>query len=140
MKTLKNVRIWMIGLLTLSLASCGDDIINYTMENTDEALCNKLWIDNNYVNEEGVSGTHQLRFFNDGNGEEYIISPEAGGGSNTTNRTITWRWTDASKECLQYTIPNGTVLYLDNVWVRDHYLSCEIDGRQVTFVEANYQH
>ena len=53
---------------------------------------------------------------------------------------ITWRWTDASKECLQYTIPNGTVLYLDNVWVRDHYLSCEIDGRQVTFVEANYQH
>ena len=32
--------VWM-----LSLASCGDDIINYTMENTDEALCGKLWID-----------------------------------------------------------------------------------------------
>ena len=51
MKALKNVRIWMICLLTLSLTSCGDDIVNYTMENTDEALCNKLWIDNDYVNE-----------------------------------------------------------------------------------------
>lgn len=130
----------MIGLLTLSLASCGDDIINYTMENTDEALCNKLWINNNYVDEAGTSGTHQLHFFNDGNGMERTIIPEDEGGSYTTERDITWRWTDASKECVQYAYPSGTVKYLDNVWVRDHYLSCEIDGRQVTFVEANYQH
>lgn len=140
MKALKNVRIWMIYLLTLSLTSCGDDIVNYTMENTDEALCNKLWIDNDYVNESGASGTYQLRFFSDGNGEERTIIPEGEGGSNTIERSITWKWTDASKECVQYAYPSGTVKYLDNVWVREHYLSCEMDGQPVTFVEANYQH
>ena len=140
MKALKNVRIWMICLLAFSLASCGDDIVNYTMENTDEALCNKLWIDNNYENEEGASGTYQLHFFSDGNGMERTIIPEGEGGSNTIERDIIWKWTDASKECVQYAYPSGTVKYLDNVWVRDHYLSCEIDGHPVTFVEANYQH
>lgn len=126
--------VWM-----LSLASCGDDIINYTMENTDEALCGKLWIDDSYVTSEGYAGTYQLRFFDGGDGQE-ITSWQVDGGTNTFDRNITWRWTDSSKECLQLTYPDGTSRYLENVWVRDHYLSAAIEGRTVVFVDAEHQH
>lgn len=126
--------VWM-----LSLASCGDDIINYTMENTDEALCGKLWIDDSYVTSEGYAGTYQLRFFDGGDGQE-VTSWQVDGGTNTFDRNITWRWTDSSKECLQLTYPDGTSRYLENVWVRDHYLSAAIEGRTLVFVDANYQH
>ena len=126
--------VWM-----LSLASCGDDIINYTMENTDEALCGKLWIDDSYVTSEGYAGTYQLRFFDGGDGQE-VTSWQVDGGTNTFDRNITWRWTDSSKECLQLTYPDGTSRYLENVWVRDHYLSAAIEGRTVVFVDAEHQH
>ena len=62
------------------------------------------------------------------------------GGTNTFDRNITWRWTDSSKECLQLTYPDGTSRYLENVWVRDHYLSAAIEGRTVVFVDAEHQH
>ena len=126
--------VWM-----LSLASCGDDIVNYTMENTDEALCGKLWIDDSYVSDDGFPGTYQLRFFEEGDGQE-ITAWQVDGGTNTFDRNITWRWTDSSKECLQLTYPDGTSRYLENVWVREHYLSAQISGRMVVFVDANYQH
>lgn len=126
--------VWM-----LSLASCGDDIINYTMENTDEALCGKLWIDDSYITSEGYAGTYQLRFFDGGDGQE-VTSWQVDGGTNTFDRNITWRWTDSSKECLQLTYPDGTSRYLENVWVRDHYLSAAIEGRTVVFVDAEHQH
>lgn len=135
----KKMSLFIISLWTLCLASCGDDIVNYTMENTDEALCGKLWIDDNYTTDEGLVGTYQLRFFDGGDGQE-VTSWQVDGGTNTFDRNITWRWTDSSKECLQLTYPDGTSRYLENVWVRDHYLSAEIEGRTVVFVDANYQH
>ena len=50
METWKKMSIcFIMSVWMLSLASCGDDIVNYTMENTDEALCGKLWIDDSYV-------------------------------------------------------------------------------------------
>ena len=112
--------LFIISLWALCLASCGDDIVNYTMENTDEALCGKLWIDDNYTTDEGLVGTYQLRFFDGGDGQE-VTSWQVDGGTNTFDRNITSR-------------------YLENVWVRDHYLSAEIEGRTVVFVDANYQH
>ena len=84
-------------------------------------------------------GTYQLRFFEEGDGQE-ITAWQVDGGTNTFDRNITWRWTDSSKECLQLTYPDGTSRYLENVWVRDHYLSAQISGRMVVFVDANYQH
>ena len=135
----KKMSLFIISLWALCLASCGDDIVNYPMENTDEALCGKLWIDDNYTTDEGLAGTYQLRFFDGGDGQE-VTSWQVDGGTNTFDRNITWRWTDSSKECLQLTYPDGTSRYLENVWVRDHYLSAEIEGRTVVFVDANYQH
>lgn len=140
METLKHMKIFLITLLALNLVSCGgDDVTVYTMENTDEALCGKLWIDDTYVTAEGYTGTYQLRFFQGGEGQE-ITSYQINGGTNTFDRDITWRWTDDSKECLQLTYTDGTAHYLENVWVRDHYLSCQMDGHSYVFVDANYQH
>lgn len=130
----KKMSLFIISLWAFCLASCGDDIVNYTMENTDEALCGKLWIDDNYTTDEGLAGTYQLRFFDGGDGQE-VTSWQVDGGTNTFDRNITWRWTDSSKECLQLTYPDGTSRYLENVWVRDHYLSAEIEGRTVVFVD-----
>ena len=93
----------------------------------------------NYTTDEGLTGTYQLRFYSGGKGQEVVILPVTG-GTNTTDKEITWRWTDESKECLQWVYTDGTVRYMDNVWVRQHYLSGELDGEQLTFVEANYQH
>lgn len=140
METWKKMSIcFIMSVWMLSLASCGDDIINYTMENTDEALCGKLWIDDSYITSEGYAGTYQLRFFDGGDGQE-VTSWQVDGGTNTFDRNITWRWTDSSKECLQLTYPDGTSRYLENVWVRDHYLSAAIEGRTVVFVDAEHQH
>ena len=137
MKTLNAWRMLWVCIFVFTLSSCGDDVY-YTLENNDNDLCNKLWI-TNYTTDEGLPGTYQLRFYSGGKGQEVVILPVTG-GTNTTDKEITWRWTDESKECLQWVYTDGTVRYMDNVWVRQHYLSGELDGEQLTFVEANYQH
>lgn len=139
METLKCVKFLLISFFVFGLTSCGDDITVYTMENTDEALCGKLWIDDTYETAEGYTGTYQLRFFQGGEGEE-ITSWQVDGGTNTFDRDITWRWTDDSRECLQLTYPDGTARFLENVWVRERYFSCLLDGHSYVFVDANYQH
>ena len=56
------------------------------------------------------------------------------------DRQISWRWTDDSKECIQLIYNDGSAQYLENVWVRDHYLSAEVDGLSLTFVDANHRY
>ena len=111
----------------------------YTIDNTDEALCNKLWIEDHYVTSDGQEATYQLRFNTDGTGQE-ITSWSIGTGTTTIDRQISWRWTDDSKECIQLIYNDGSAQYLENVWVRDHYLSAEIDGLSLTFVDANHRY
>ena len=125
-------------VLACTFASCGDDIY-YTIDNTDEALCNKLWIEDHYVTSDGQEATYQLRFNTDGTGQE-LTSWAIGTGTNIIDRQISWRWTNDSKECIQLIYNDGSAQYLENVWVRDHYLSAEIDGLSLTFVDANHRY
>lgn len=140
MKRLNNI--WGIFLCcfmaSLAFTSCGDDVYYITPENTDENLCNKLWI-TDYTASDGSTGTYQLRFYTDGKGQEVT---KTGGTGDTFlhDREINWRWVDDSRECLQWSYADGTVCYMDNVLVRQHYLTGEVDGQQMTFIEANYQH
>ncbi len=136
MKQMNVWRVLLLCLLTLSFASCGDDVY-YTLKNSDEDLCDKFWI-TSY--EEGeVSCSYQLNFFSGGKGEERLSRPVST-GTEVTYKEINWRWTDDSKECLQWSYTDGSVRYLENVWVRQHYLSGELDGKQLVFVESGYQH
>lgn len=137
MRQMNALRVLLWCVLTLTFVSCGDDVY-YTMENRDENLCNKLWI-TDFETEQGETGTYQLRFYSGGKGQEVVITP-VNGGTNTVDREISWQWTDGSKECLQWLYADGTVNYFENVWVREHYLSGKLDGKELVFVEANYQH
>lgn len=44
MKTLNYVKILLLCVFTIGLASCGDDVY-YTMQNSDDKLCGKTWIE-----------------------------------------------------------------------------------------------
>lgn len=137
MKTLNYMKVLLLCILTLSFASCGDDVY-YTMENNDDKLCGKTWVKESQ-NAEGLPTTYQLRFFKDKNkGQELSITYDAG-GKVTIDREFTWQWTDDSKEALKLTFADNKVKYFDNVWVRDHYLSGELNGEMITLVDANYK-
>lgn len=135
MKTLNVGKIVWLCALLIGLASCGDDVY-YTMENDDKKLCDRLWVDE-YTTEEGLFCTYQLRFFTNSKGQELTTTYDEG-GKTTVDREFSWRWTDGSKEALSLTFADGKVKYFENVWVRDHYLSGEIDGKIVMMKDANY--
>ena len=128
---------FMAAVLSTTLTSCGDDVY-YDIRNTDEALCGKSWVEYHYIlPDNGQQATYKLRFDDNGSGQE-LTSWVITAGTNTIDRDITWRWTDDSRECIQILYNDGASRFLDNVWVREHYLSAEIDGIPYTFIEANY--
>ena len=76
MKIQNYVKMWLLCVLALGFASCGDDVY-YTMENDDNKLCDKTWIEE-YNTEEGLLTTYQLRFFKDNNkGQEVSTTYDA---------------------------------------------------------------
>lgn len=131
------MKVLLLCILTLNFVSCGDDVY-YTMENDDNKLCGKTWVKESQ-NTEGLPTTYQLRFFKDKNkGQELSITYDAG-GKVTVDREFTWQWTDGSKEALKLTFADNKVKYFENVWVRDHYLSGDLNGEMITLVDANYK-
>ena len=44
MKTLNYVKILLLCVFTIGLASCGDDVY-YTMQNSDDKLCERTWVE-----------------------------------------------------------------------------------------------
>lgn len=73
MKTLNYVKILLLCVFTIGLASCGDDVY-YTMQNSDDKLCGKTWIEEYQTeNKDGVEVlcSHQLKFAKaDNSGQE----------------------------------------------------------------------
>ena len=51
MKILNLVKIVLLCVMTIGLASCGDDNY-YTIQNTDEKLCSDAWMED-YTTDEG---------------------------------------------------------------------------------------
>lgn len=67
----------MVCVWTFTLTSCGDDVTYYTIQNSDEMLCSRTWVEEyDTTNEDGVmvSCVHQLKFsalHNDKSGQEF---------------------------------------------------------------------
>lgn len=137
MKIQNYVKMWLLCVLTLVFSSCGDDVY-YTMENDDNKLCDKTWIEE-YNTEEGLLTTYQLRFFKDNNKGQEVSTTYDAGGKVIIDREFIWRWADDSKEVLKLTFADNKVKFFENVWVRDHYLSGKLDGKNVTLVDVNYK-
>ena len=144
MKTLNYVKILLLCVFTIGLASCGDDVY-YTMQNSDDKLCGKTWIEEYQTeNKDGVEVlcSHQLKFAKADNSGQEIWEYYRGGESRpyeTTSRTFTWKWMVKSMEGLTLNYGAGEIKYFDNVWVREHYLSGKLDGVVVMMVDANYK-
>ena len=54
MKILDFAKIMLLCVITMGMASCGDDIYYTTIQNSDEKLCGKNWVDESGVSMEKV--------------------------------------------------------------------------------------
>ena len=133
MKVFNFVRILLLTVVALGFSSCGDDVY-YTMQNSDEKLCGKVWVNGNET-DEGVAYTYKLKFDKNNKGQEVTVTYYAG-GKTTVDREFSWRWGDDSKESLRLTFTDGKVKYFENVWVRDHYLSGKLDGEVIMLSDS----
>lgn len=139
MKVLNLVKIMLLCVMTMGLASCGDDNY-YTIQNSDEKLCGKPWVEE-YTNDEGYLCTHQLEFTKVKQNNRDILSGKETtityvvGGTNKTTADFTWQWIDNSMEGLLLSYGNGDVKHFENVWVREHYLSGKLDGRVIVLTD-----
>lgn len=141
MKTFNAVKIVMLCLWVAVLSGCKDNVY-YTMENSDEKLCGKVWAEE-YTTSEGRY-RHQFEFTkirkNDReqrSGKETTVLYKSG-SKETTEKDFTWEWTDDTREGLTLNYGAGDVKYFDNVWVRERYLSGEWEGSTLVLTEENY--
>lgn len=56
MKILNLVKIVLLCVMTIGLASCGDDNY-YTIQNSDEKLCSDSWVEESTTRKKGRAGT-----------------------------------------------------------------------------------
>lgn len=137
MKIGKLMNIPLLCMLWMAVLSCGDDVY-YTMENSDQKLCGKTWL-KEYVTDNGLAGSYQLRFYMDNNKGQELTTTYDAGGKTTVDREFTWQWADGSEEGLRMKFNDNTIKYFDNVWVREHYLSGELEGEYILLIDTNYQ-
>ena len=137
MKILNLMKILLLCVITAGLVSCGDDNY-YTMKNSDDKLCGKVW-EETYLttNKEGaeVQCCHQLKFVKGASGQEvwgYYREWETRPYEVVT-RYFSWKWTDDVMEGLELDYGASNVVYFDNVWTRENYLSGRLNGKDVLF-------
>lgn len=145
MRILDFVKVLTLCILAPVMASCGDDVVYETIQNTDEGLCAHTWTETyEMTNEENLAVTcvHQLKFTKlDYSGQEiyeyYYVGQSRPYSSLTRN--FDWEWMDSAKEGLRLDFGAGNIVYFENIWVREHYLSGKLDGVEVTFADADYK-
>lgn len=136
MKTLNYLKIMLLCVLAVGFTSCGSD--DDEGADLDVRLC-RTWVEE-YAEDSQVY-THQLKFVRSGNsGQEQKkqYDPETG-TTHTETRDFTWAWQDNAKECLVLKYGAGETKYLENVWVREHYLSGRLGGEIIMMVDADYK-
>ena len=99
MKTLNYVKILLLCVFTIGLASCGDDVY-YTMQNSDDKLCESTWVED-YESDGMVTGAYQLRFYKKDNKGQEVSTTYTTDAKVTYDREFNWRWTDDSKKTLK---------------------------------------
>lgn len=140
MRKLNYASLVLLLMTMLTLGACGDDVY-YTddfLRNSDEKLCGKLWVDAYRINDMD-SCTHILYFRNDYKGTEthkYRKINSDGTVSDyykEVSENFYWEWIDNKMEGLKMDYIQKGILYFDNVWVRDNYLSGKFRGEMITF-------
>lgn len=142
MKEKGIIKWFLLLVLTISVSAC-QEWDNGIDRNSTEALCSKMWVET-YTTSDHYYCTHKLAFNPDGKGQEVFIYNNLDLNNKplpTVAKTIsygfTWDWANDNMEGLIMIYGNNDVLYFDNVWVRNDYLSGKFNGENVTFNNAN---
>ncbi|MDO3392240.1 hypothetical protein Q3C19_17445 [Bacteroides sp. ET489] len=135
MKTMNYAKICMLCVFALLLTACGKD--DDSTSNMNAKLC-RTWVEE--YTEGDVTYTHQLIFTQNGNSGQELKKKydHTSSTANTETRDFTWKWEDGTMECLVLSYGAGDVKYLENVWIREHYLSGKLDGVLIMMTDANY--
>lgn len=128
-------KICMLCVFALLLTACGKD--DDSTSNMNAKLC-RTWVEE--YTEDDVTYTHQLIFTQNGNSGQELKKKydHTSSTANTETRDFTWKWEDGTMECLVLSYGAGDVKYLENVWIREHYLSGKLDGVLIMMTDANY--
>ncbi|KAA6330375.1 hypothetical protein EZS27_020902 [termite gut metagenome] len=138
MRLLDGIKIALFLTALVGFNSCEMHYTDDYFRNSDAKLCDKLWERQYIVNDELC--THQLTFgITSGRRqgiETFIYQRKVYGKWETYLReyyNFDWKWANDAYEGIVIDHSIDGVLYFDNVWVRDYYLSGYLEGEEVTF-------
>jgi hypothetical protein len=142
---LRNVKIMLFLAILAGFSSCENYYTDDFFRNSNEKLCNRLWERTYLINDELC--THQLIFREEtqASAETFEYRREKNGNWNKEpylRETVafSWKWADKEQEGIIIDHPVYGVLFFDNIWVRTHYLSGNLDGEEVTFFMVKTLH
>ncbi|NDW12691.1 hypothetical protein D0T50_07290 [Bacteroides sp. 214] len=127
MKSLAYLKSLFVLIIVFGLTSCEE---YYDIKNSDGKLCGYTWLEE-YATVGGDWCTHTLVFDRSGSGRE-VYKYDNGSQVTTISSRFSWYWT-SNMECIELDFGAGDLVFFDNVWVRDYYLSGNYDGEEVTF-------
>ncbi|KAA6351377.1 hypothetical protein EZS27_001340 [termite gut metagenome] len=136
MKLLRSVKIILFFAILTGFSSCENYYTDDFFRNSDEKLCNRLWERTYLINNELC--THQLVFRETLTGTE-TFEYSSNLGFRKESYIFYWEWADKELEGIIIKHPLYGTLFFDNVWVRTHYLSGNLDGEEVTFYGENFR-
>ncbi|WP_321517132.1 hypothetical protein [uncultured Bacteroides sp.] len=143
MKKKTYLELLLLMVITFSFTACDINNNDEPYLNTTDGLCSKTWVET-YTTKNNLYCTHKLSFAYNGAGQELFIYNNLDINGNPLNTVIktesynfNWDWDTSNNECLVLDYGNNTVLYFDNVWVRNDYLSGKFEGDNVLFSNSN---
>ncbi|KAA6339324.1 hypothetical protein EZS27_012731 [termite gut metagenome] len=139
MRMLDGIKVALLLTVWIGFNSCEMHYTDDYFRNSDAKLCNKLW-ERQYIIDNELC-THQLTFritSKGGKGTEvFIYQRDRYGKWDVPYREISysfdWEWGDNQYESILIDHSIDGILYFDNVWARDYYLSGYLEGEEVTF-------
>ncbi|KAA6341213.1 hypothetical protein EZS27_010958 [termite gut metagenome] len=143
MTLLRSVKVLLFLVMLTGFSSCENYYTDDFFRNSDEKLCNRLWERTYLINNELC--THQLVFREALTGAETFEYRRKENGNWSEKAYLTqsysfyWEWADKELEGILIEHPRDGTLFFDNVWVRTHYLSGNLDGEGVTFYGKNFR-
>ena len=137
MRKLNYVSILLAVITVLGLTSCEE---NEDFQNSESKLCNQLWVEGYNITSEDHC-THQLEFAYNGSGREVFIYQRYYDGNlqkpyKTETFAFVWYWQNDYREGLVLEYGSNDLIYFDDVWVRNDYLSGVFDGVKSTFTNS----
>lgn len=137
MRKLNYVSILLAVITVLGLTSCEE---NEDFQNSESKLCSNEWVERYQLSPDDYC-THTLKFDYNGAGHEIFIYQRYYDGNlqkpyKTETFAFVWYWQNDYREGLVLEYGSNDLIYFDDVWVRNDYLSGVFNGVKSTFTNS----